>query len=422
MFDLLLLTSLGFLGSFGHCLGMCGPLTVAFSLGSRLEENTPRRWEALRFHLLLNGGRMASFALVGALIGGLGSVLVAGGHMAGVGSDFRRAMALLTGGLLVWFGLMQVSPGLLPRLPFLHPLQGQALHQRLFQAMGKVADGRHWWTPAALGLVWGLVPCGFLYAAQIKAAETTQASAGALAMLAFGLGTLPMMVGIGFSASWLSQDQRSQLFRMGGWITLIIGLITLTRSGDAMTDYGGYASLALLILALIARPISRLWPGPLQYRRGLGVGAFLLGMTHAVQMVHHSWQGNLRAILFMLPLHQWGVLAGMMALGLMLPLALTSRNELQRWLGASWRRLHLLSLPALGLGLIHGLLMGSSSGGWIPTSPGQWLRGSLLIGLGLGVLLIRSRRCWTWLALETYYVAPKYPTPKYVAPKTEHHG
>jgi sulfite exporter TauE/SafE len=401
---------------------------VAFSLGAGVGEH-PNRWAALRFHLLLNGGRMASYALVGGLIGGLGSVLVAGGHMAGVGSDLRRAMALLTGSLLVWFGLMQVSPGLLPRLPFLHPLQGQALHQRLMQAMGKVADGRHWWTPAALGLVWGLVPCGFLYAAQIKAAETTQATSGALTMLAFGLGTLPMMVGIGFSASWLSQDRRSQLFRLGGWITLIIGLITLTRTGDAMTDYGGYVSLALLMLALVSRPISRVWPGPMRYRRGLGVGAFLLGLAHAVQMVHHSWQGNLSALWFMLPLHQWGVLAGVLTLGLLFPLAHTSRNDLQRWLGAGWRMLHLLSLPALFLGLTHGLLMGASSGGLLPVNAGQWLRVSLFLGFGLAVLLIRSRRCWVWMSLEPYYVAPyaaskyapKTSSETYVEPKPEHH-
>ncbi|QQE66487.1 hypothetical protein GFS31_31850 [Leptolyngbya sp. BL0902] len=420
MVDLLLMTSLGFLGSFGHCLGMCGPLTVAFSLGAGVGEH-PNRWAALRFHLLLNGGRMASYALVGGLIGGLGSVLVAGGHMAGVGSDLRRAMALLTGGLLVWFGLMQVSPGLLPRLPFVHPLQGQALHQRLMQAMGKVADGRHWWTPAALGLVWGLVPCGFLYAAQLKAAETTQATAGALTMLAFGLGTLPMMVGIGFSASWLSQDRRSQLFRLGGWITLIIGLITLTRTGDAMTDYGGYASLALLMLALVARPLSRVWPGPMRYRRGLGVGAFVLGLAHAVQMVHHSWQGNLNAIWFMLPAHQWGVLAGVMTLTLLFPLALTSRNDLQRWLGSAWRTLHLLSLPALGLGLTHGLLMGASPSRWLPTSPGQWWRAGCLLALGLGVVLVRSRRFWTWLALEKYYGAPKPIPPTHADPTPKPH-
>lgn len=426
MVDLLLMTSLGFLGSFGHCLGMCGPLTVAFSLGAGVGEH-PNRWDALRFHLLLNGGRMASYALVGGLIGGLGSVLVAGGHMAGVGSDLRRAMALFTGSLLVWFGLMQVSPGLLPRLPFLHPLQGQALHQQLMQAMGQVADGRRWWTPAALGLVWGLMPCGFLYAAQIKAAETTQATAGALTMVAFGLGTLPMMVGIGFSASWLSQDRRSQLFHLGGWVTLTIGLITLTRSGDAMTDYGGYASLALLILALVARPISRLWPGPMRYRRGLGVGAFLLGLAHAVQMVHHSWQGNLSALWFMLPLHQWGVLAGVLTLALLLPLAITSRNDLQRWLGAGWRTLHLLSLPALWLGLTHGLLMGTAPSGVIPVHFGQWLRIGLLVGFGIAVLLLRSRRFWAWISLETYYVAPYAPSTyvpqtfseTYVAPQPE---
>lgn len=405
MVDLLLLTGLGFLGSFGHCLGMCGPITVAFSLGTGGEQ--PNRWQTLRFHLCLNGGRLLSYALVGAAIGGLGSVLVAGGHMAGVGSGLRRGMALLTGTMLVWFGLMQVSPGLLPKLPMLHPLREQSLHQRLTQAMGRVAQGQTWWTPGLLGLVWGLVPCGFLYAAQIKAAETTDAIAGGLTMLAFGLGTLPMMAGIGLSTSWLGQDRRSQLFRLGGWITLLIGLITLTRTGDTMGDYTGYASLILLGLALVARPLAKLWPGPLQYRRGLGVGAFGLAVAHMVQMVQHSWQGNLRAIAFMLPSHQWGVGAGALALALMLPLALTSRDRAQRWLGSRWRTLHLLSIPALFLGLGHCLLLGSGYGSSAQASPRQWLCSGVLLGLGLGVLLLRSRWAWALFSLERYYVSPK---------------
>ena len=99
MLDLLLLTALGFVGSFGHCVGMCGPLTVVFSLS---RSTTPNRWhQQLYFHGLLNLGRILSYALIGAGIGALGSVLVAGGQFAGLGSLLRRGMALLTGGLLI---------------------------------------------------------------------------------------------------------------------------------------------------------------------------------------------------------------------------------------------------------------------------------------------------------------------------------
>ncbi|NJR32390.1 MAG: sulfite exporter TauE/SafE family protein, partial [Chamaesiphon sp. CSU_1_12] len=135
MLDLLLIAIVGFLGSFGHCFGMCGPLTVAFSLSH--QQKTPQKaslddsisWQQqLKFHFLLNLGRMLSYALVGAGIGALGSVLIEGGQLAGVGSDFRRVMAIVTGVMLIWFGLGQVKPDWLPRIPVLHPLLQKSLH------------------------------------------------------------------------------------------------------------------------------------------------------------------------------------------------------------------------------------------------------------------------------------------------------
>lgn len=407
MLDLFLITGLGFLGSFGHCLGMCGPITVAFSLGSPTAA-PPSRRQLVSFHFLLNLGRLLSYGLVGAAIGSLGSVLVAGGQMAGLGSDLRRGMALVTGSLLIWFGLAQISPGLLPRLPLLHPLLQGRLHERLQRTLARFSlTQQWWWTPLLLGLVWGLIPCGFLYAAQIKAAETAHPWAGALTLLAFGLGTLPMMLGIGLSASWLSQDRRSQLFQLGGWLTLLIGVLTLMRTGDSMTDYAGYGALMALALALVARPISKLWEGPLRYRRVLGVGAFILSLAHTVQMVEHTWGWNFQAFQFMLPLHQWGVMVGAAALALMLPLALTSSNSAQRWLGPFWRSLHLLSLPALLLCALHCLLIGPRSLGQTQLSLSQWLHTALFIGLVGIVLLVRSHAFWSLLSLDRYYVPPK---------------
>jgi sulfite exporter TauE/SafE len=57
-------------------------------------------------------------------------------------------------------------------------------------------------------------------------------------MLAFGLGTVPMMLGVGVSTSVLSRDRRSQLRQLGGWVSLTIGLLLLLRTSD-MVDYTG---------------------------------------------------------------------------------------------------------------------------------------------------------------------------------------
>ncbi|MBD2108290.1 sulfite exporter TauE/SafE family protein [Nodosilinea sp. FACHB-13] len=402
MLDLLLMASLGFLGSFGHCLGMCGPITVAFSLSQT--DSDRDRWQQVRFHLLLNLGRLASYALVGLMIGALGSVLVASGQMAGIGSPLRRGVALVTGLLLIWFGLAQISPGQVPKVPLLNPMAQASWHNRLSRAMQALSLNPQRWTPLLLGLAWGLMPCGFLYAAQLKAAETTDLWWGGATMLALGLGTLPMMLGVGVSTAWVSSDRRGQLFRLGGWITLLIGLLTLLRGSD-MIDFTGHGALVLLLLALIARPLSRLWPALLVYRRTLGVGTFVLSVAHVAHMVTMGW--NPAALPFLLPSLQAGGWSGMVAFGLMVPLALTSFNRAQASLGQHWRRLHLLIIPTFGLAVTHTLLLGSSYLGAFERSTRHWLAAAALVVLALLALLLRWRLFWSLLSLEKYYAPAK---------------
>ncbi|NJM69365.1 MAG: sulfite exporter TauE/SafE family protein [Scytonema sp. RU_4_4] len=405
MVNLLLIITVGFLGSFGHCVGMCGPLAVAFSLSHKQETSHWR--QQLQFHALLNLGRMLSYVLVGAGIGALGSVLLASGQMAGIGSQLRQWMAIITGILLIWFGIGQIKPNFLPRIPLLHPLVQGRLHNYLSQGMVKLSLQTKWWTPALLGMTWGLMPCGFLYAAQIKAAETGNLWMGAATMLAFGLGTLPTMLGVGVSTSLVSKDRRSQLFRLGGWVTITIGVLTLLRTGDTMVDYTGTGALVCLILALVARPISNLWGAPLRYRRALGVGAFVLSLAHTVHMMEHLLRWNFAAFLFLLPEHQLSMALGAVALALMTPAALTSFDRLQKSLGKRWRAIHLLSVPALLLSVIHAVIIGSHYLGSSQSSWGNQLAAVLLGIVTLLVLLVRWRFFWSMLSLQQFYVPSK---------------
>lgn len=402
MLDLLLIASLGFLGSFGHCLGMCGPITVAFSLSQQTGNGD--QWAQFRFHLLLNFGRIVSYALVGMAIGALGSVLVASGQMAGVGSPLRRIISILTGLLLIWFGLANISPEAIPKVPLLNPMAQSGMHERLSRAMQKLSLNPQRWTPLLLGLAWGLIPCGFLYAAQLKAAETTNPWMGGATMLAFGIGTLPMMLGVGVSTSFLSADRRGQLFRLGGWITLLIGILILFRGSD-MVDFTGHGALVCLLLALVARPISRLWAPFLQYRRALGVGAFVLSAAHVAHMVTMGWDPA--ALPFLLPSLQVGGWTGIVAFTLMIPLALTSFDWAQKKMGPYWRRLHLLSLPICILAVTHTLLLGSSYLGDFEPSTQNWIAASVLGGVTLLTLLIRWRGFWALLSLEKFYAPSK---------------
>lgn len=396
LLDLALLMSLGFLGSFGHCVGMCGPLAIAFSLSYGAEESktlnsrTAAAWRShLGFHGLLNLGRILSYAIVGAAVGGIGSLLVASGQLAGIESDLRQGLSLLTGALLVWFGLAQVRPDWVPSLPLWHPLAGAAGHDRLGKTIQTLAARRTWWMPLAVGGLWGLMPCGFLYAAQIKAVESGGAIAGAFSMLAFGLGTVPMMWGVGVSAGFLSRDRRSQLYRLAGWITLTVGILTLLRT-DEMTDYTGYGALLALLLALAARPLSRWWGWPLRYRRAIGVGAYGLALAHGARMMDHTFQWQMDVVGFMVPLHQVGVWTGFWAALLMTPLALTSCDRAIAVLGRRrWRRLHLLSIPALILAAIHTCCLGSHFLGALHITQAHSLRTGAIAAIVLAVLGLR---------------------------------
>ena len=399
MLDLLLVAALGFLGSFGHCVGMCGPLAVAFSLSDKESKDNPKKnpknWQQhLYFHTLLNLGRILSYAIAGAAIGAIGSVLVAGGQLAGLESDLRRWLAILTGMLLVWMGIVQIKPEGLPNIPFLNPMAQVGLHQRLNNAMMKLSLHSHPLTPALLGMTWGLIPCGFLYTAQIKAAETSNMTQGALTMLAFGLGTLPSMLGIGVFAGLLSRDRRSQLFRMGGWITLTIGILTLLRTSD-MVDYTGHAGLILLILALAARPLSQIFKSfsvLMTYRRAIGIGAFVLSLAHTFHKVEHTFQWNFDALSFMIPQHQISIWIGAIAIALMAPAALTSSDWMMSKLGKAWRYVHLLSVPALILAAVHTIAIGSNYLGAMAWAPKNWILTILCGAITVGTLLIRVWR------------------------------
>ncbi|MBW4551599.1 MAG: sulfite exporter TauE/SafE family protein [Aphanocapsa sp. GSE-SYN-MK-11-07L] len=408
MVDLFLVMSLGFLGSFGHCVGMCGPIAVGFSLTERQGDSQPDGAESwakkLVWHGLLNLGRLLSYTLVGAAIGAVGSVLIAGGQMAGIGSALRQGLTIFTGSLLIWFGLSQIKPGWLPHLPLLNPFGN--LHQRL--ATHRLSQSSAGWTPLVLGSMWGLIPCGFLYAAQIKAAETGNLWLGAATMAAFGLGTVPSMLGVGLSIAKLSAGRRSQLFRLGGWITITIGVLTLLRT-DGMVDYTGHAALILLVLALIGRPISHLWPQPLQYRRALGVGAFVLAIAHTGHMLDHTLQWQIGAIAYLLPQHQVGMGAGFLALILLIPAALTSFDRLQQRLGDRWRQIHLLAVPAFLLAVMHTVLIGSRYLGGLNWTWQHQLWTGGLVGTAIAVLLARSGLVWSILCLSKFYVSPTKP-------------
>lgn len=205
----------GLLGT-GHCIGMCGGLVSALSLS---EVGRKGGW---LFHLLYNTGRIATYTFIGAVVGWLGSALAYTDKFKAVtrsllvGSDlFIILVGLGTAGLFTWLNAA--------KLDFPGPTQ-----------LMTAATGRLQKMPPALaalplGLLFGFIPCGYLYAVAITAAQSASVATGALMLLAFGLGTAPSLFLFGSAAHWLSGRARSWMLRIAGLVVAGMGVINLLK-------------------------------------------------------------------------------------------------------------------------------------------------------------------------------------------------
>ncbi|HAZ60693.1 MAG TPA: hypothetical protein DCY89_03865 [Gammaproteobacteria bacterium] len=175
------------LGSSLHCLAMCGPLAAAVPLAPGAA-----RWPRL---IAYNGGRLTSYGLGGLLAAGLGGALLL------VGGDGARVTLTL---LAAAFVVVTVA-GQAGWIPAPQALErwGRRLWARV-APVGRLA-GIRGGLPGVfvLGLLWGWLPCGMVYAALALATATADPLRGATVMLAFGLGTLPSMLGAGWFAGRL---------------------------------------------------------------------------------------------------------------------------------------------------------------------------------------------------------------------------
>ena len=205
----------GLLGT-GHCIGMCGGLVSALSLS---EAGRQGGWF---FHLLYNLGRISTYTFIGAVVGWLGSALAYTDRFKMVtrslliGSDiFVILVGLGTAGLFTW---LNVS-----KLDFPGPMKAMTLAvaglRRLPPAISALP----------LGLLFGFIPCGYLYAVAITAAQSASVATGALMLFAFGLGTAPALLLFGGAAHWLSGRARTWMLRIAGLVVAGMGVINLIK-------------------------------------------------------------------------------------------------------------------------------------------------------------------------------------------------
>ncbi|MBJ9975361.1 sulfite exporter TauE/SafE family protein [Pseudomonas sp. S75] len=203
---------LGLLGG-GHCLGMCGGLMGALTLAIPPEQRSRR----LRLLVAYNLGRVLSYAAAGLLLGLAGWALA--------GSPAVQALRLLAALLLIAMGLYLA--GWWSGLTRIEAL-GQGLWRHVRPLATRLLPVSSLPRALLLGALWGWLPCGLVYSTLLWAASQGNAAHSALLMLAFGIGTWPVLLATGLAAERVGALLRRRPVRVaGGLLVILFGLWTL---------------------------------------------------------------------------------------------------------------------------------------------------------------------------------------------------
>ncbi len=193
--------------------------------------------------------------------------------------------------------------------------------------------------------------------------------------------------------------EEKPLFRYGDWMTLVLGIGILSQT-EGMGHDLGHAGLFLLMMALIARPIRFWWDAPLKHRRAIGVIAFAATCGHAIYATANVLNNNREIVLAMSFKNQLGLWAGIISLAVMTPAAVTSFKYFQQKLGKKWRQIHLWTVPAMTLAVLHTILLGPHYLADFQTEFLDHLRTFGVTFVGLLVLLMRRKIFWSVLGLN----------------------
>jgi uncharacterized protein len=212
----------GFLGGV-HCIGMCGGIVGALSLGG--QQPGANSWQRiLLFQLAYNLGRISSYTLAGMLVGGLGWLAAnlvalhqAQQALAVIAGLFMILLGLYLGGW--WRGLARIEQA------------GGVVWRRIEPLGRKMIPVRTPVQALVLGMIWGWLPCGLVYSVLIGAVASGGPVQGGLLLFSFALGTLPNLLLMGVFAARLSRFVANPTIRgIAGGLVILLGVLTLYRA------------------------------------------------------------------------------------------------------------------------------------------------------------------------------------------------
>jgi len=207
----------GFLGGFGHCVGMCGPIAAATALPAR---GGGKGFISLMPHIITSAGRITTYAFIGGLMGLSGTFVNTAGSLAGI----QNLAAGLAGLFMIASGLH--ITGLLKVPAFRAGWQ----EGRLLKAARLIIEAESVGKYYPLGIVLGFLPCGLSYTLFIGAAGSGGLLPGMATMISFGIGTLPAMLLFASLVGFFGNKLKHRLIAAGGIAVIVMGLIFLARA------------------------------------------------------------------------------------------------------------------------------------------------------------------------------------------------
>jgi sulfite exporter TauE/SafE len=203
---------LGFLGSF-HCAAMCGP--IAISLPSSNKSKLNFLLERFSYNL----GRVVTYSLFGMVFGFFGERI----FMAG----FQQLISVIIGIVILFY---LIKPLIKKNNSNLFSIKNNGSSFSFFKNIfAKFYSKNSKLSLLGVGVLNGFLPCGFVYIALSGAIAMKTPMNGALFMMFFGIGTLPLMMGISMSKSFVSLKLRRRINKLSPAIALLFALIFIIR-------------------------------------------------------------------------------------------------------------------------------------------------------------------------------------------------
>ena len=218
--DLWTIATIAFLGSFGHCIGMCGGIVIAYS-SAKIDNKWSNFMQGLA-HLSYSFGRITTYVMLGAMFGAIGGVVQFSGTA-------TATLTIVAGIFMILAGL-----SLLGKLEFLSKLEHSFSQTKWYQDVFRhVLRSKSLYSFYILGLLNGLLPCGLVYFFAVTAASTGSPLWGALVMFIFGLSTIPALFSLGFFTQLLNKGGlRKNMMNLASIIVILFGIYTIYRGYD----------------------------------------------------------------------------------------------------------------------------------------------------------------------------------------------